>query len=111
MGTTISSAQWLNLGVNVLLPILVAVITTRAASGAIKALALLILSAASGFLIAWLDAVNHALAFDFSQAGFTAVTGLVVAIAGHFGFWKPVGATGSDGFFAGVGVTGSRPTD
>lgn len=106
MGTTISAAQWLNLGVNVLLPIVVAVITTRAASGAVKALALLILSALSGFLIAWLDAVNSAQAFDLSQAGFTAVTGLVIAIAAHFGVWKPVGASGSSGWFAGVGVTG-----
>lgn len=106
MGTTISAAQWLNLGVNVLLPIVVAVITTRATSGAVKAVALLVLSALSGFLIAWLDAVNHGLAFDFSQAGFTAVTGLIVAGAAHFTAWKPLGVTGTGGWAQGVGVTG-----
>lgn len=110
MGTSITAAQWLNLGINVLLPIAIALVTTRVTSGAAKAVALVALSALSGFMIAWLDAINHGLAFDLSQAGFTALTGLVVAIAGHFGFWKPVGLTGSGGWAAGVGVT-ARASD
>ena len=113
MGTTISNAQWLNLGVNTLLPILVALITDRLASGSVKAGLLLILSAVSGFGIAWLDAVNHGVGFDFSQAGFTAVTGLIVAGAAHFTVWKPVGITGSEGrasaLLVGADRTGGRP--
>lgn len=97
MGTTISLAQWLDAGVNTLLPILVAVITARLASGAVKALLLLLLSAVSGFLISWLDALNNGVPFDFSQAGFTVVLGFVVAVAAHFGVWKPAGVTGSGG--------------
>lgn len=97
MGTTISAAQWLNVLINVLLPIVVAVLTSRVADGAFKALVLLVLSAVSGFLVSWLSAVDNAVAFDMSQAGFTALTGLIVAVAAHFGVWKPVGVTGSAG--------------
>src|SRR5688500_13670649 len=97
MGTTITLAQWLNAGVNVLLPIVVALVTARAAAGTVKALALLLLSATSGYLISWLDAVNGGAAFDFSQASFTAALGFVVAVAAHFGVWKPTAVTGSDG--------------
>jgi hypothetical protein len=104
MGTTISAAQWLNLGVNVLLPIIVAIVTRANAAGGVKAVTLLVLSALSGFLIAWLDALNHGLVFDFSQAGFTAVTGFIVAVAAHFSVWKPAGVTGSDGAAAQVGI-------
>ncbi|WP_181778943.1 hypothetical protein [Pseudonocardia pini] len=111
MGTTISLAQWLNAGINVLLPILVAVVTARAAAGAVKALVLLGLSAVSGFLVSWLDALNAVLPFDWSQAGFTTVMGFVVAVAAHFGVWKPGGVTGSEGavqstLTAGLGGSG-----
>lgn len=98
MGTTITLSQWLNAGVNVLLPIVVAIVAARAADGAVKAMLLLLLSAVSGYLISWLDAVNGGVAFDFSQASFTAVLGFVVAIAAHFGVWKPAAVTGSTGF-------------
>jgi hypothetical protein len=100
VGSTISLAQWINTGVNVLLPILVALVTARLADGHVKALALLALSAASGFLASWLDALNGSTAFDWSQAGFTVVTGFVVAVAAHFGLWKPAGVTGSSGAVA-----------
>lgn len=114
MGTTISAAQWLNVLINVLLPILVAVLTSRVADGAVKALVLLVLSAVSGFLVAWLDAVNLGVAFDMSQAGFTVVVGLVMAIAAHFGVWKPTGVTGSAGVIQlrmPGGIGGSRRDD
>jgi hypothetical protein len=97
MGTTISLAQWLNAGVGVILPIVVALITSRVADGAVKALVLLALAAVSGYLISWLDATNSGVAFDFSQASFTAVLGFVVAVASHFGLWKPAALTGSGG--------------
>lgn len=102
MGTTISLAQWLNAGINVLLPILVAVLTSRVADGAVKAFVLLLLSAVSGYLVSWLSALDNGLAFDFSQASFTAVLGFVVAVAAHFGVWKPGGVTGSGGAVQGA---------
>jgi len=97
MGTTISLAQWLNAGVNVVLPILVALVTARVAGGTVKALVLLVLSGISGFLISWLDALNGGVPFDMSQAAFTTVLGFMVAVASHFGLWKPTGVTGSEG--------------
>jgi hypothetical protein len=109
MGTTISTAQWLAAGVNVVLPIVVALVTSRAADGSIKAITLLLLSAVSSYLIAWLDAQGAGGAFDFSQASFTAVLGFVVAVASHFGLWKPSGITGSSGLVQGsvpVGIGG-----
>ena len=97
IGTTISGAQWLNLAVNVLLPIVVALVTSRAASGSVKAVTLLALSAVSGLLTSWLAAAEAGAPFDISQAGFTVVTGFVVAVAAHFGAWKPAGVTGASG--------------
>ena len=94
---TITLAQWLNLGVNTLLPIVVAVVTARVAHPGVKAVTLLVLSAISGFGVSWLDTVNAGAPFDASQAGFTAVTGFIIAVASHFGLWKPAAVTGSQG--------------
>lgn len=94
---TITLAQWLNAGINVVLPILVAILSSRLATGALKSVLLLALSAVTGYLISWLAAIDNAVPFDFSQASFTALLGFVVAVAAHFGFWKPAGVTGSDG--------------
>ena len=97
MGSTISNAQWLNVAINTVLPILVAIITARTADGGVKAVVLLFLSALSGFLVAWLDAVNNHLTWDWSQALFTVAIGFVAAVAAHFGVWKPGHVTGATG--------------
>lgn len=97
MGTTISLSQWLAAAVGTVLPIIVAIVTARVADGAVKALVLLVLAAISGYLISWLDALNDGVAFNFSQASFTAVLGFIVAVASHFGIWKPTAVTGSGG--------------
>jgi hypothetical protein len=101
---TITLAQLISLVVGTLLPILVALITDRAASGAVKAITLLALSAVASFLSAWLVAINTAADFDFSQAAFGVLTTFIVAVAVHFGFWKPVGASGSESVVAKVGL-------
>ena len=97
MGTTISAAQWLNVAINVVLPALVALVTSRVAHPGLKAVVLLFLSAVSGFLISWLDAVSMSSAFDWSQSGFTVLLGFGVAVLTHFGLLKPAGITGSEG--------------
>jgi hypothetical protein len=97
MGIAISTSQWLNVLVNAVLPIVVAIVTSKVAGGAVKALTLLILSAVSGFLVSWLAALDAGEPFSLSAAGFTALMGLVIAVAAHFGLWKPTGVTGSDG--------------
>jgi hypothetical protein len=107
---TITLAQLISLVVGTLLPIAVALITDRAASGGAKAITLLALSAVTSFLSAWLVALNTGAAFDFSQAAFGVLVTFIVAVASHFGFWKPVGASGSASPLAKVGLDSSdRP--
>lgn len=108
---TITLAQLISLLVGTLLPILVALITDRAASGAVKAVTLLALSAVSAFLSAWLVALNTAAAFDWSQTLFSVLVTFIVAVAMHFGLWKPAGASGSDGPVAKVGLDSSHPVN
>lgn len=107
--------QWLNVIINVLLPIVVALVTSRVADGAVKALVLLVLSAATGLLTSWYAAADAGVAFDLNAAAFTTMTGLVVAIAAHFGVWKPTGVTGSGGVVqlrAPAGIGGrARPVE
>jgi hypothetical protein len=97
MGTAPTALQWLNVLINVLLPIVVAVVTSRTADGAAKALTLLVLSAIAGLGTSALAAMNAGQAFDWSQAGFTTLVGFVIAVASHFGVWKPAALTGSAG--------------
>lgn len=97
MGITVSGAQWLNLLINLFLPAVVAWVTARNASAQLKSILLALLSALSGFLVSWLDALNNLLPFDWSQAGFTVLTGFLFAVAFHFGLLKPAGLTGSEG--------------
>jgi predicted Na+-dependent transporter len=97
LGSDISASQWLSLAINVLLPIVVALVTSRVAGGAVKALVLLVLSALASYLVAILASVEAGTAVDWSQTTFTALVGLVVAVSSHFGVWKPTGLTGADG--------------
>lgn len=107
---TVSLAQLISMLVGVALPILVAVITDRAASGAAKAVTLLALAAVSSFLTELLTALNSTATFDWSQAAFGVLTTFIVAVASHFGLWKPVGASGSESPVAKVGLDSSgRP--
>lgn len=112
MGITVSAAQWLNLAINVVLPALVALVTARLAHPGLKAVILLFLSAVSGFLISALDAQNTGLPWDWSQAGFTVLSGFAAAVLAHFGLLKPLSITGSQGaiatkFSGGAGGGGS----
>jgi hypothetical protein len=101
---TITLSQLINLAVNTVLPILVAIVTSRMASSGLKAIVLLALSAVSGFLTAWLVSLNLGEPFDIGQTLFSVLTGFVVAVAAHFGFWKPVGLTGREGAASKIGA-------
>jgi phosphate/sulfate permease len=99
--------------INTALPLVVALVTSRFADGAVKALVLLALSALSGLLVGVLAAVNAGAPVDWSHVLFAAVVGYVVAVASHFGLWKPTGVTGSNGVIqtkapAGMGGTAAR---
>lgn len=97
MGIAPTLMQWLNVAINVVLPIVVAVITNRAAEGWVKAVTLLILSALSGFGLSVVEAYQAGAVADLGQSAFNALIGLVIAVAVHFGVWKPAGVTGADG--------------
>jgi hypothetical protein len=105
---TISLAQLLSVLIGTVLPIIVAIVTNRVAAGSVKALVLLALAAVTSFLTEWLAAVNAGDPFDFSQAAFGVLVTFLVAVATHFGLWKPIHVTGSDGAASKVGPDSSR---
>jgi len=90
-------SQSLNLIINAVLPTLVAFITARESDSWVKAIVLMVLSAVSGFLTIWLDAVSQHTTFNTSQAVFTIVSGFAVAVLSHFGALSPLRLTGSRG--------------
>jgi hypothetical protein len=100
MLTSIGPSQWLDLAINAPLPAVVALVTHRLAHPGIKAAVLLFLSALSGFLITWQDAVVNSLPFDWSAAGFTALSGFAVAALTHFALLGPMSVTGAGGVIA-----------
>jgi archaellum biogenesis protein FlaJ (TadC family) len=69
MNFEVSLLDLLTLLVNTILPLLVGLVTTRVTPGKVQAILLAVLTA-----ITWL-------------------TGLVAAIAVHYGIWRPTGAT------------------
>lgn len=87
-----SVAYWLTLVATVLLPILVGVVTKASTSGGVKAVLLLALSAVTS-LVSGLLAVDGKT--DIGPLVTTTVTTFVIAVAVHYGFWKPTTVTDS----------------
>jgi hypothetical protein len=87
----------LTLVVSVLLPAAVALVTKRLAAGWVKALTLLGLAVVSGWAAELADSGGT---FVLGRALGQVVVTFVVAVAVHYGFWKPVGLTGSAGVIA-----------
>jgi hypothetical protein len=106
--SSITLAQLISSAVGIVLPILVAVVTNRVASGAVKAVVLLVLAAISSFLSEWLVALNTAATFDLAQAAYGVLMTFVVAVATHFGLWKPAVVTGEHGAAARIGPDSTR---
>lgn len=75
------------------IPMLVAVITHEKAPAALKAVALLAMSAIAGFVTAW-QADPH---YDWQRGALAALGAFGIAVLTHFGLLKPVGVTGSTG--------------
>ena len=108
MSIFFGNALWLNLAINAVLPMIVALVTARVAHPGLKAIALLLLSTVSGVLVSVLDSGG---AFDLRQVGLAILSGFVVAVATHFGLLKPMSITGSGGAIQSSvsgGVGGSR---
>ncbi|MEU0426424.1 hypothetical protein ABZ235_22995 [Streptomyces canus] len=91
MSVNLDQAYWLGLLVSVVLPVLVGLVTTRVTHPGTKAVLLLALSTANGFV------VEYAAPGPGYSVGTAAVLALVAfgtGVLSHFGFWKPVGVAG-----------------
>lgn len=83
--------QGLTLLTAVVLPLLVGLVTTRITTANMKAILLLALALVTSLITAWIGAVQAGAAFDLWGALYTAGTIFIIAVASHFGLWKPTG--------------------
>lgn len=91
MNLDISKAQIIGLLITLVLPILVGLVTTRVTSAGVKAVLLLLLTAANGFLV---ELGNAGPGYNVANGVFYAAVSFVTAVAVHFGFLKPTGISG-----------------
>ncbi|PPF56100.1 hypothetical protein C5B94_04040 [Clavibacter michiganensis] len=84
-------AQILNLLVAIVLPVLVGLVTTRVVTPGTKALLLAALSLLSGLAAELLAAINAGVPYDLSQGLVSGVGTFIIAVALHYGLWKPTG--------------------
>jgi hypothetical protein len=91
MQVHLDTAYWLALVINVLLPVLVGLVTTRVTSAGVKAVLLLALSTASGFLT---ELANAGAGYDVGTAAVLALVAFATGTLAHFGLWKPTGVAG-----------------
>lgn len=80
---------FLTLCVTVLLPVLVGLVTKQSTSSGIKAVLLAILSAITGVASALIQANNADVSVDLYPLAISAVSVFVIAVAAHYGLWKP----------------------
>lgn len=85
--------NWLGLVVGVILPILVGLVTKSVTSASAKATLLMFLSALNGILTEYINVLANGGSYDWATALYTWGGSFVIAVAVHFGFWKPAGAT------------------
>lgn len=83
------------LALQFVLPLLVGLVTKRSWPDGWKATLLLALSAFTQFLVAFQDAITSAEQFHWQVWVYNTVIGFVIAVAVHFGLWKPTGASDS----------------
>lgn len=80
---------FLTLCVTVLLPVLVGLVTKASTSSALKAVLLAVLSAITGVASALIQANEDDLSVDLYPLALSAVSVFVIAVAIHYGLWKP----------------------
>ena len=87
--TTVDAVQMLTLAVGTVLPVLVALVTTKVTDPGVKGVLLATLAAVTAFAGEALTAAQGGTVFDLGRAGVMALGVWVVAVATHFGLWKP----------------------
>lgn len=105
---SIDPALAIQLVIAIILPILVGLVTTRVTSSGTKALLLAALSLLSSVLNELLVAVLAGVDFDLGLTLLKFAGTFFIAVATHFGFWKPVGASEA---VQETGVTSARARD
>jgi hypothetical protein len=87
---TITTAELVTVLVGVLLPIIVGLVTRAKTGSDIKAMLLAALSVLSGVANGFLNNPPGT-TWDWQHAVLLAVTTWVIAVATHYGLWKPTG--------------------
>ncbi|MFE9742973.1 hypothetical protein [Streptomyces sp. NPDC006477] len=87
--------NWLGLLIGVILPILVGLVTKTTTSASTKAVLLAFLSALTGILTEYVDVLANGGAYNWSVALYTWGGAFILAVATHFGLWKPTGVSAS----------------
>lgn len=88
---------WLTFLVSTILPMAVALVTQRLASGTVKSLTLVVLSLLTGWLTS-LYATDGTFELKAAVVGF--FVSFVTAVGSHFGLLAPAGITGKNGAIA-----------
>lgn len=92
MTVNLDAAYWLGLLVSVVLPVLVGLVTTRVTHAGVKAVLLLFLSTATGFVTEY--AGPHDAGYSVQTAAVLALVSFAVGVLAHFGLLKPTGISG-----------------
>ncbi|MEU8158055.1 hypothetical protein AB0B94_30750 [Micromonospora sp. NPDC048986] len=85
----------LSLVITILLPIVVGLVTRQSTSAGVKATLLLFLAAVTTVLKAWLQATQMDVPFEAVPLIYTTLINFGIAVAVHFGFYKPTGVAGA----------------
>lgn len=88
---TLDLPQLLNILLAVVFPVAVGFVTTRVTRPGAKAVLLATISLASGLVSSLLAAVLAGVAFDIIGALLTGLAVWIIAVATHYGFWRPTG--------------------
>lgn len=91
MTIALDRAYWLGLLISVVLPVLVGLVTTRVTHAGTKAVLLLALSTANGFLV---ELAAPGPGWDAGTAIVLALVAFGIGVLSHFGLWKPTGVSG-----------------
>ncbi|MEH0579005.1 hypothetical protein QBA54_32050 [Streptomyces sp. B21-108] len=92
MSVQLDAAYWLGLLVSIVLPVLVGLVTTRVTHAGVKAVLLLALSTANGFVVEY--AGPHGDGYSVQTAAVLALVSFAVGVLAHFGLLKPTGIAG-----------------
>jgi hypothetical protein len=80
--------------ISAILPLIVGLVTSRVTRSGLKALLLAGLAFLTSFVAELLTAITARIAFDFGTWLVGAIGSFALAVSTHYGFWRPVGATG-----------------